>query len=100
MAKCDVSDTRYVNDYINGYFGEEISYIGFPSDTETGAVVEADEQYLLSAKSEHLEGAWEFVRYYLTEEYQRKVIGFPVNKMIFEERAMEATKSPYTISSS
>ena len=97
LAKCDVSDTRYVNDYINGYFGEEISYIGFPSDTGTGAVVEADEQYLLSAKSEHLEGAWEFVRYYLTEEYQREVIGFPVNKMIFEERAMEATKSPYTI---
>ena len=25
LAKCDVSDTRYVNDYINGYFGEEIS---------------------------------------------------------------------------
>ena len=24
-GKCDVSDTRYVNDYINGYFGEEIS---------------------------------------------------------------------------
>lgn len=93
----EASDTRYVNDYINGYFGEEISYIGFPSDTGTGAVVEADEQYLLSAKSEHLEGAWEFVRYYLTEEYQREVIGFPVNKMIFEERAMEATKSPYTI---
>ena len=97
LAKCDVSDTRYVNDYINGYFGEEISYIGFPSVTETGAVVEADEQYLLSAKSEHLEGAWEFVRYYLTEEYKREIIGFPVNKMIFEERAMEVTKSPYTI---
>lgn len=97
LAKCDVSDTRYVNDYINGYFGEEISYIGFPSDTGNGAVVEASEQYLLSAKSEHLEGAWEFVRYYLTEEYQREVIGFPVNKMIFEERAMEAAKPPYTI---
>ena len=97
LAKCDVSDTRYVNDYINGYFGEKISYIGFPSDTGNGAVVEAGEQYLLSAKSEHLKGAWEFVRYYLTEEYQREVLMFPVNKKIFVERAMEATKSPYTI---
>ena len=52
LAECDVSNARYVNDYINGYFGEEISYIGFPSDTGNGAVVEAGEQYLISAKSE------------------------------------------------
>ena len=96
LAECDVSNARYVNDYINGYFGEEISYIGFPSDTGNGAVVEAGEQYLISAKSEHIDGAWEFVRYYLTEEYQNKVIMFPVNKEIFMERAMEATKNPYT----
>ena len=96
LAECDVSNARYVNDYINGYFGEEISYIGFPSDTGNGAVVEAGEQYLISASSEHIDGAWEFVRYYLTEEYQNKVIMFPVNKEIFMERAMEATKNPYT----
>lgn len=96
LAECDVSSVRYINDYINGYFGEEISYIGFPSDSGNGAVVEAGEQYLISAKSEHIDGAWEFVRYYLTEEYQNKVIMFPVNKEIFMERAMEATKNPYT----
>ena len=97
LAECDVSDVRYVNDYINGYFGEEISYIGFPSDTGNGAVVEAGEQYLISAKSEHIDGAWEFVRYYLTEEYQKELLMLPVNKDIFIERAMEATKNPYTV---
>lgn len=99
LAECDVSNVRYVNDYINGYFGEEISYIGFPSDTGNGAVVEAGEQYLISAKSENIDGAWEFVRYYLTEEYQKEVLMFPVNKDVFLERAMEATSNPYTIDS-
>lgn len=99
LAECEVSNVRYVNDYINGYFGEEISYIGFPSDTGNGAVVEAGEQYLISAKSENIDGAWEFVRYYLTEEYQKEVLMFPVNKDVFLERAMEATRNPYTIDS-
>ncbi len=97
LAECDVSNVRYVNDYINGYFGEEISYIGFPSDTGNGAVVEAGEQYVLSAKSENIDGAWEFVRYYLTEEYQKELLMLPVNKAIFMERAMEATRNPYTV---
>ena len=97
LAECDVSNVRYVNDYINGYFGEEISYIGFPSVTGNGAVVEAGEQYLISAKSENIDGAWEFVRYYLTEEYQKELLMLPVNKDIFLERAMEATRNPYTV---
>lgn len=95
LAECNVSNTRYVNDYINGYFGEDISYVGFPTDSGNGAVVEASEQYLISAKSENKEGAWEFVRYYLTDEYQQEVLTFPVDKEIFEERAMEATQNPY-----
>ena len=99
LAECEVSNVRYVNDYINGYFGEEISYIGFPSATGNGAVVEAGEQYLISARSENIEGAWEFVRYYLTEEYQKEVLMLPVNKDVFLERAMEATRNPYTIDS-
>lgn len=99
LAECDVSNVRYVNDYINGYFGEEISCIGFPSAIGNGAVVEAGEQYLISAKSENIDGAWEFVRYYLTEEYQKEALMFPVNKDVFLERAMEATRNPYTIDS-
>lgn len=99
LAECEVSNVRYVNDYINGYFGEKISYIGFPSADGNGAVVEAGEQYLISSKSENIDGAWEFVRYYLTEEYQKEVLMFPVNKDVFLERAMEATRNPYTIDS-
>lgn len=95
LAECDVSQARYVKDFIGGYFGEAISYIGFPTDSGEGAVVKAGEQYIISAKSKHIEGAWEFLRYYLTDEYQEQVIGFPVNREIFAERAKETTENPY-----
>lgn len=97
LAECNVSSVRYVNDYINGYFGEDISYVGFPTDKGNGAVVKANEQYLISEKSENKEGAWEFVRYYLTDEYQRNLVMFPVDKQIFVEKANEATENPYTV---
>lgn len=52
------------------YFGEPVTLIGFPSDDGLGAVINANIQYAISAKSKNKEGAWQFLRYYLTEEYQ------------------------------
>lgn len=78
---------------LNGYMGEDYTFVGFPgAPAESGgrAYISSDELMALSAKSENLEGAWEFVRYYLTEEYQRSLEwAIPVNKRIFMEQAQE-----------
>lgn len=63
----DFSDYTY---NAHGYFGEPVTLIGFPAEEGNGGSIYADSQYAISAKSSHKEGAWEFVRYYLTEEYQ------------------------------
>jgi len=50
----------------------------------------------LSGRSERLEGAWEFVRYFLTEDFQRDRMyemnesGLPTRRDIFKERAQRA----------
>lgn len=80
---------------INGYFGEDISFVGFPTESGNGAYVQAGTTYALSARSANLEGAWQFVRYYLTDEYQEKIGGFPVNKALFYERSKSALDRPY-----
>jgi ABC-type glycerol-3-phosphate transport system substrate-binding protein len=50
---------------------------------------------VLSAKSDCLEGAWEFVRYYLTDEYQGSLgWGLPVSKKYFDQQAEQGTKRP------
>lgn len=87
------SDMKY---QINGYFGEDVSYVGFPSDNGTGAVIAVSNSYVLSAKSKNLDAAWEFIRYYLTDEYQNKMVwGIPISKDAFYEKAKDATGKSY-----
>lgn len=88
-----VYDFRDINYYVNDIFGEEAAYIGFPTADGTGAYVRAEEAYAISAHSNHIEGAWEFLRYYLTEEYQANPDGgLPVQSRAFLESANAALR--------
>jgi hypothetical protein len=50
---------------------------------------------VLSAKSDCLEGAWEFARYYLTDEYQSSLTwGLSVNRKYFLEQAEKGKQRP------
>lgn len=91
-----IGDIRNVNYTVNGNFGEEVSYIGFPTESGMGAYVQAGEAYAISARSANIDGAWQFLRYYLTDEYQSELNwGMPIQMKYFMESAQEATKRPY-----
>ena len=91
-----ISSLRDMNTTMNGYFGEDINFIGFPTDSGKGSILYTDSSYVLSAKSKNLDGAWQFIRYYLTDEYQESLDwGFPVVKDIFLEKAQEGMERPY-----
>lgn len=79
---------------INGRMGEEVSYTGFPTESGNGSYIMSSETYVLSAKSKNLEEAWNFMRYYLTDEYQDNVNYFPVQKEKFYEQSKKATQLP------
>lgn len=81
---------------INGYFGEPVSFVGFPTENGNGSYIQSSQTYVLSAKSKHLDAAWDFMRYYLTDEYQKNNVSyFPVQKEAFYAKAQEATERPY-----
>ncbi len=89
------SDMKY---QINGFFGEDVTYVGFPSDHGTGAIIAVNNSYVLSAKSKKLDAAWDFIRYYLTDEYQNKMNwGIPVSKDAFQEKSKDATCKSYWV---
>lgn len=94
---CDmgIGSVRNMNFIINGYFGEPVSYIGFPTESGQGAYVEANQSFAISAKSRYKDVAWEFLRYYLTDEYQSELYGFPIQRKYFMEQAQEATERPF-----
>jgi len=90
-----ISDLKY---QIKGQFGEEVSFIGFPSSEGNGSVLNPSYlSFALSAESKNMEGAWEFIRYYLTDEYQMgdQFYEFPVNKKAFHAKAQKAMEKPY-----
>ncbi len=81
---------------LNGYFGEPVSFVGFPTEAGNGAYIQGNTTFALSARSENLDGAWQFVRYYLTDAYQRdEAVYYPVNKAIFFEKSKQAMERPY-----
>lgn len=89
---------------LNGFMGGDYTFAGFPAGSEEaaengdGAFICADNLMALSAVSENMDGAWDFARYYLTDEYQESLdYRLPVVRRIFEERAVEATLRPYNI---
>ena len=77
---------------INGRIGEAVSYTGFPTESGNGSYIMSSITYALSAKSKNLDEAWNFMRYYLTEEVQEEVNYFPVRKDTFYEKSKEATQ--------
>lgn len=98
LMYCYISSFSNLNNSINGYFGEDVSCIGFPTDNGMGSFVGANYQYVLSAKSKNLDGAWQFIRYYLTDEYQNELQwGLPVSKDAFMEKSKEALQKDYYI---
>ncbi|MDE5589483.1 MAG: extracellular solute-binding protein, partial [Acetatifactor sp.] len=77
---------------INGRIGEEVSYTGFPTESGNGSYIMSSQTYVLSSKSKNLDEAWNFMRYYLTDEHQDEVSYFPVQKEKFYEQSKKATE--------
>lgn len=91
LAPISISSFSDVNYYVNGLFGEEASYVGFPMEDGSGSYIRAGESYAISAHSAYPEGAWEFLRYYLTDEYQSGIeIYLPVQRKYFLENSGSA----------
>lgn len=90
-------DVRTINSRKVSEFGEDISFVGFPNAERNGSVLEGYNVFVLSSQSTSLDGAWEFVRYYLTDEYldSDEPWGIPVGKSQLDEMAKEATERPY-----
>ena len=91
---------RYIPDLaqqIYGCIGEDIAYVGYPSESREGSCIRVcGMSFALSAESDKLDGAWEFVRVFLTEDFQRDELygvngsSLPIRQDIFDERAQRA----------
>ncbi len=76
------------------FYTDEISFVGYPTEGENGGVITTGEvSFAISSKSRLKDGAWEFVRYFLTEEYQDDQYYFPLRRESLEAQMDEAVKN-------
>ena len=78
-----------------GTFGDQITAIGFPVREGVGNAYSCNQNFAISAKSQYQDIAWEFLRYYLTDEYQDELeYGWPIKLSSLNKRMEAAMKRP------
>jgi ABC-type glycerol-3-phosphate transport system substrate-binding protein len=93
-----IGSIRNLNYTINGDMGEDVTYIGFPTESGQGSYINAYQTYAISSRSKNKEGAWEFIRFYLTEEHQKTLeYGMPIQMKYFKANAQKALEKPYYV---
>lgn len=97
LLDCYINRMENINSQIKGYFGEEVSFIGFPTESGRGAMIGLGDYYVVSARSANQAGAWEFVRYYMTEDYQEGESSWriPTNRNAFDKWLAKGMEKPY-----
>ena len=81
---------------LRGTFGEPITMIGFPTDGVSGSGIIPTNEICISASTTKQEGCWEFVKGFLSDDYQQKLVDygeFPVKRSKLEELAAESMKA-------
>lgn len=74
-------------------FGEEITAVGYPSVKGNGGLIQnMNGIYAIAEDSDCKEGAWEFIKYMISEEYQSQYIHWstPIHRASFEKLAAKA----------
>lgn len=88
--------TDYMIDDYDEMFGGKATLIGFPTtDGSVGCVLGVNEGYAISSACGNKEAAWEFVRGFLTEEYQETVYALSTNINAFEKQLEKAMEVEY-----
>ena len=77
-------------------FKTDVTYIGFPNATgEPGNVVSGVNMYGITSACQDKDAAWQFVRTFLTEEFQRDTGSLPTNINAFNTLLSDAQKIEY-----
>lgn len=71
---------------MNGLFGEKTTYIGYPNSEKKGNLIQPiNGSVAINAKSKNKDGAWEFIKTLISDDYQNSLVsehgsswGFPL----------------------
>ena len=88
-------DPSYYQQQKYSYYGGDTVLCGFPSRTGESAIIEASSMPIVLFDNGNVDGAWEFARRFLAEDYQDERYSVPVRKSSFDKWLKAATERPY-----
>lgn len=90
----NLSSLREYNNMLHAYFDAPVTFIGFPCEEGNGSALCFTSAYGISSKCKNPEAAWDFLRYYYTQDYLKssEFWGFPASIKAFDEAALNAQK--------
>ena len=74
--------------------GEDITFVGYPSSDNTGAILSSETVFSIFNFSTKKEECWNFLKYFLSENKQKESEKFPINKAAFYYLANKACVPP------
>ena len=78
-----------------GQFGGDMMYVGFPCASKDGARINAGMELAIGGTSKFKDQAWDFVKYFLKDEYQESMNWqIPLKKSALEKLADAALNPP------
>lgn len=95
LVAVSFSGTDFFYEDYDKMFGGSSTCVGFPTNSGVGNVLAMGESYAMSSSCRSKEAAWEFLRTFLTEEYQLNGYSLPTNKNAFEKQLAEAMEVDY-----
>jgi ABC-type glycerol-3-phosphate transport system substrate-binding protein len=77
--------------------GEDVVLLGFPGENGGISNLQYSDAVTISAKTKYQDGAWAFIRHFLSEEFaeEQNYGQFPIRRDYFDSRAAEAMERPY-----
>ncbi len=90
-----------IEDYLlskRSFHDDTIVFNGFPAANSGISYIHPELQMAISSKCKNKKAAWQFVRYFLTDEYQQKIDSYiPLSKKAFDKMLDTAENSIYYI---
>lgn len=112
QANAVMNDRQLVSElFINGFDqtagniiwtdfgGEDITYVGFPSDNGIGAVTSTQWMFGISESCENKEAAWQFINYLFSDSFQKALNdtndGLPVIRSVLDYHLENTDRNDY-----
>lgn len=90
-------DVREYARTAQGYFGDDITLVGYPSLDGHGAKISNGTSISIMANSQYKDVCWKFISSMFDEDYESAyyMSGFPALKSSFEKKLDDSMKKPY-----